>query len=310
MTIHVAVTSDENYVIPLAACVRSVFDNATADADVDVSVLSCGISAGSRALLRSSWGADADRVTWLEIDEARLSHLPTKSKASRHLTPATYARLLLPDVLPRDSRRVLFLDTDSVTTGSLLELWQSSLDGLPFAAVRDPYTPVLSSRHGVRAWRELGLDPQAPYFNAGVILMDVDQWRDERISERALQYVVERQDEILLADQEGMNVVANGRFVALDPKWNVMNYWHMPSLQRDPPPREVMAGVVERVRVRHFNGPVKPWTPEPCYLRGRSPAAPVRGAVMHRQPKDFHLFFRYLDRTAWRGWRPHVPVAA
>jgi lipopolysaccharide biosynthesis glycosyltransferase len=286
--IRIAVTSDENYVLPLAACVRSILDNAHPDGDVEVAVLSCGVSAESRERLLSSWGGDRGRVRFLDVDLAALADLPTTSRVSKHLTASTYARLLMPDMLPQDWQRVLFLDTDTVTMGSLVDLWATPLGHHPFAATRDPYTPVLSSDHGVPGWRRLGLDPNAPYFNAGMLLIDLANWRRQKISARAFDYILENRDEIQLADQEALNVVVAGDFPIVDPIWNVMNYWFDAEYE----PEVLAAGrldVRERVRLRHYNGPWKPWTDTGYYA--------VRDI-------DITPFFHHLDRTEWRGRRP------
>lgn len=304
MSILIALSSDDNYVLPLAACVRSILDNAHPTADVRIAVLSCGITADSRRKAEKSWGTGADQVTWIDIDLSRLLDLPTKSRATGHLNATTYARLLLPEVLPEGWNRVLFLDTDLLVLGSLSELWETSLGEFSFAATQDPYTPVISAEHGVPGWRELGLDPGAPYFNAGVLLIDLYRWRRNRISERAFDYIRDHRDEIQLADQEALNAVANGRFLALEPVWNVMNYWYWPGGDV-----RVQEHVVDQARVRHFNGDNKPWVSWQYHELERLRQQCLSGAQppwsrMRHVHCDYDVFFDYLDRTIWKGWRP------
>jgi lipopolysaccharide biosynthesis glycosyltransferase len=57
------------------------------------------------------------------------------------------------------------------------------------------------------------------YFNAGVLLIDLDRWRHERISERALEFL-EKHPTTPYADQDALNVACDGRWKHLDHKWN------------------------------------------------------------------------------------------
>ena len=93
------------------------------------------------------------------------------------MTSTTYHRLLLPRLVPREVTRAIWLDCDLLVTTDLVRLWETDLGGCHLLAVRDPVVPLVSSRYGIRRWRELGIAPDAPYFNAGVMLLDVDRWR-------------------------------------------------------------------------------------------------------------------------------------
>lgn len=286
--IRVAVASDENYAIPLAACVRSIIDNANPGGAVEVAVLSCGISDTSREALISSWDSDTAKIEWVEVDQSALADLPTDSTLISRLPTATYVRLLLPDVVPADWRRAVFLDTDTITCGSLVDLWEVPLGSRPFAAAQDPYTPVVSHDHGIPFWSEAGFHADTPYFNAGVLLIDLDRWRADDITAKAVDYVLANREVIRMADQEALNVVARGDFPVLDPRWNAMNYWF--HVKTEAAVRAAgRIDVRERTGIRHYNGADKPWTNTGYYAARGMDVAP---------------FFHHLDRTAWSSWRP------
>ncbi|KAB8166419.1 hypothetical protein FH609_024000 [Streptomyces sp. 3MP-14] len=283
------VSADENYAMPMGACVRSVIDNAGEDpgSSVEVAVLSCGISAESKEKLLASWGDPLVKIVWLEVDENELRGLPTHSRANKHLTVATYARLLIPQLLPSDWKRIIYFDTDTITVASLAELWAHPLGNLPFGAVQDPYTPLISSDHGIPGWRSLGLDGEARYFNAGVLVIDREEWERHRVSERSFEYIAANRSEMLLADQDALNAVVNGNFYPVDPQWNVMNCWY--ETERKELRNSGSSEIWRHPRVRHYNGAKKPWN-DLGYYEERN-----------LRPD---LFFHHLDRTNWAGWRP------
>ncbi len=203
-----------------------------------------------------------------------------------YLPTATLYRLRITDLLPRDVERVVFVDTDVVVRGPLRELWETDLQGAVLGAVRDAVYPWAGSPKCLD-WRELGVDPDMPYFNAGVMVIPLDEWRASDVGRRALKLVC---DHVLhYADQCGLNIVANGNWKPLAPHWNLQSGhlqddsvgWIVESL-----------GDMERARraptIVHFTwflGRPKPW--EPCST------APYRD-----------LWFDALDHTAWAGWRP------
>jgi lipopolysaccharide biosynthesis glycosyltransferase len=199
------------------------------------------------------------------------------------MTSATYHRLMIARLLPEGVARAVWLDCDLLVTGDLTALWETDLGGSHLLAVRDSVVPRVSSRYGIRRWRELGLPRKAPYFNAGVMLLDVDRWRDDDIGVLAGRYLMGARD-VMFWDQEGLNAVLCGRWGELDPRWN-----RMASAERraDAERADAAHWIV------HFGGTLKPWRlPEPS----SGPRA---------------LFYRHLDQTPWAGWRPRrTPTSA
>lgn len=82
---------------------------------------------------------------------------------------ATWARLFLPQLLPEDVTRLLYLDGDVLVTAPFARLRELELGENLLAAVEDCVT---------REYRQsIGLSPSEPYFNAGVLLLDMAAWR-------------------------------------------------------------------------------------------------------------------------------------
>src|SRR5438034_4183522 len=101
-----AVTAaDDHYVLPLAVTVRSARDSLEKNASLDLYIIDGGIAPQSRQRLERSWRDTRLRVIWLQPDLSVLDGL----SVSHHVNRMTYARLLLPNVLPADLDRVLYL---------------------------------------------------------------------------------------------------------------------------------------------------------------------------------------------------------
>jgi lipopolysaccharide biosynthesis glycosyltransferase len=271
----IASAADAAYAVPLAAMLRSAVRPGT---PLSVHIVDAGLGEDDRGRLEGICAAAAAELTWHDAASA-LDPYPL----NRRMTMATYARLELPRLLPPDVRKVVWLDCDVLVTGDLGGLWRTELDGRHLLAVQDPCVPLVSSRYGIRRWRELGLAERAKYFNAGVMLIDLDRWRRDGIAERAGAYLRESGEDVVFWDQEGLNAVLSGRWGALDLRWNWCSGFT---------PREEPASVGLDPWIVHFAGNLKPWLLP----------APETG------PRA--LFYRLLDETPWAGWRPRRTVTS
>jgi len=160
------------------------------------------------------------RVHWIDADTvASVAGVPLHQM--RRLTPH-YFRLLVPYALP-NCTRALYLDGDTIVLHSLETLWKLDLAGTLLAATRD-YLPCIGD--AISNYGEHGLDPGAPYFNSGVMLMALARWREERVALGVISVCLQNwaclsaQGRWPQFDQYGLNVLLHDRWQPLDPEWN------------------------------------------------------------------------------------------
>ncbi|HLT62166.1 MAG TPA: glycosyltransferase family 8 protein, partial [Microlunatus sp.] len=247
--IKVVVAADAGYLVPLAAMVRSVLDHHRRGR-LTVRALVRGTTEADRARLADSWRADPrTRVIVDPIDQVEFGPLV----GFNGISVTTYTRLLLADLLPADWSRVIYLDADTIVCSDLRRLWEQPLKGRVIGAVQDDGVRYVSSPKGVREWRELGLSPTLPFFNAGVLLIDLDQWRERGIGRQALNFALDRAGERIVCDQEALNTIVAGEWTPLPDGYNVsalrQALWAGRAAQGMPVPR---------THIRHFTTRDKP----------------------------------------------------
>lgn len=277
--VRVVVTTDERYAMPTAACVRSVIDSHRPGRPLHIAVLASDLDPATTDRLRRSWASPDHElaITFADVDLSPFAALPTVSAVGATVTSGVYARLLIGELLPTTWDRVIYLDSDTITRHPLADLWTVDLAGAILGAVRDDYVPTISSPYGLPACQQQRLDPDLPYFNSGVLLIDLAVWRRNRIGEQAMRYLADA-DEINLFDQDALNAVVAGRWRPLDTVWNVTGYWRKEDRRTG-----AHQTILTDARIRHFAGHGKPWDPDPL------PGVP-----------DTHLFFTSLERTDWK----------
>lgn len=165
-------------------------------------------------------------------EEALISDLPTRGK----LTTAAYARILIPDLFP-DESRAIYLDADTVVVSDLRDLWATELGDKLVAGVVDGFVEQ-------EELDAVGLSV-GEYINSGVLVMNLDAWRRENIADQIFKEA-RRSENSRYLDQTALNSVARGRIHFLEREWNffsekyVFTRWKIP-------------------RIIHFAGSEKPW---------------------------------------------------
>ncbi len=233
--------ADAAFAAPLATALRSVAESNRQAWPLDIHVINEGMDEAIKQRIAGSLPANSAAMTWHSIDTlsfaSRFSTRPGISKM-------TFARLLLPRFLPATCNRALYLDADILVLDTLEPLWNLDLDGAIIAAVPDYWL----DRVATKSSRALKIER---YFNAGMIFLNLEKWRSERISERALEYL-DQFPTTEYADQDALNFVCDGRWKELQQAWN---FQFEPSQAIAPIARK------HNLKIVHFATGVKPWKP-------------------------------------------------
>jgi hypothetical protein len=172
----------------------------------------------------------------------RVRHLPHDTRRS----PAMYARLLLADTLRSDYDRILYLDADVAIQGGDVQALLSVDLPRTVAAVRDATQWRSPDRHHPD-FKARGLGP-APYFNSGVLLIDVRRWCEEDVLGSACAVAAASGVPLAKQDQTLLNVVFHRAWLELPPTWN----WQLTDRSAPFEP-SITPNIV------HFIGSAKPW---------------------------------------------------
>ena len=259
--ISVLMAFDANYAPHGATCLASLLQHSRARFDVTIASSADPASFADR--IRRSFAGN-DRIT-VDIKPFQLpqdTHFPLPYT----LTPETYLRFWVRELLPGRSR-ALYMDPDTIATASVDELWHTDLQGRVLAAVPIPN----STRPATHA-----MPPGSLFFNAGVLLIDLDAWEQRDYRDRCLAYLRAHPERALDGDQDILNLVTVGDWLPLDYVWNVISPFYRPgSHDLGLSPAEIDR-TRKQARIVHFNGANKPWTylddhpRKPDYLSARA----------------------------------------
>jgi lipopolysaccharide biosynthesis glycosyltransferase len=308
--LQLACSADEAYAPHSAAMLHSVLAN-RGRAEIAVHYLhGPRFPAAVRSELERMVVSNGGAIEFHEIADERVRGLPALQQEG--LTVPLWYRVFLAELLP-DVDRVLYLDADTLAVDSLEPLWTTELGDHYLAAV----TNVFMRDHADRPQR-LGIEH--PYFNNGVMLLNLELWRREEIGRRLVDYARANRDRLGWTDQDSINILLGHRRLPLHPRWNAMN-----SVIEFPWSAEVFgARAVEEARsrpgIRHFEGPSinKPWhylctrSLRELYLEHRRqtpwPEVELDGATWRNRAR--RMLGRARRRVAAEGERTGQPMVS
>jgi lipopolysaccharide biosynthesis glycosyltransferase len=182
-------------------------------------------------------------------------------KLARGFPLATAYNVLAPEYLLQNESRAIYMDADMVVMEDLTDLWELKLT-TAVGAVLDAHIVWMASPSMWRPWKEEKFDPMTPYLNTGLMLIDLDRWRNENLTGRTLEFL--EKYTMPCVDQDALNFALNGSFDQLHPRYNSMPY-HLLKMFRyvdavDPDQR--IGEAITDPAVVHFHRSFfgKPWT--------------------------------------------------
>lgn len=246
----IVLACDEAYAMPLATALRSIVEANGASWPLDFFILAFAFPAATRERVAASLPSDSATIHWVTVDLTAFQDFSTP----HHISKVTYARFLIPRVFPETVTTVLYLDADLIVLGDLRPLWETDLGGAVVGAVLDGLDTQIKANEPI--------SQRAPrvqnYFNAGVLLIDLLKWREEKVSEAALDYLTLHPD-TPFSDQDALNVACDGKWKQLDGRWNFVDYFErveMSALDHNQLPWIVHFATWEKpwnAKIRHIN---------------------------------------------------------
>ena len=188
-----------------------------------------------------------------------------------HVSKNTYLRLLIADLIPNSINSGLFLDSDTIITGSLNELAGKNFEG----CLPDEHNPGLylyavaeipmMDDYNSKRLQKLGFNVKR-YFNGGVMIINLKKWRQEGITRKFMDIADEYVNDLLYWDQDIMNMLFANKWEEINSEYNALHLlW---KCKRTPV-------------IIHYAGASKPWH------------------YLDRHPYKYQ-YFKYLKLTPFR----------
>ncbi|QQL50197.1 glycosyltransferase family 8 protein [Mucilaginibacter ginkgonis] len=238
--LHIALGFDKNYMVFIYPMLASVFENNRGEKLVFHAIVN-GIDDADRTALHDYITLHSAEILFYKLNNEALSK-KLIFPVGTHFNIATYYRLFFPSLVRSRTRRLLYLDVDLVVLGNLRQFYEKDIGEHAVAAISDSF---------VKKCERLGVMNEDGYFNAGVMLIDLDNWEKQCISEKALSFIEDYPEKIKFCDQDALNAVLANNWLKLSNKYNFTQFFVELQI-----PSKIL---VKDVLIVHFTSANKPW---------------------------------------------------
>ena len=249
---NIAFITDENYVTPTATAIASIL-RSNAEADLHFFVVTQNLCADSIRLLESfvapsNFRAELEIITLSDKD---IADFPIRK--GDHVSVATYFRIYFPKLIHEN--KLLFIDGDTLCMDSLQDFYNSDIADYSCAVVHDERNDDAPIFDRLKYPKENG------YFGAGVMLINLDWWREHNVMQKCLDYIAAEPDACLWHDQDALNHVLNGTVRWADFRYNFTQgfYFDKADMRIDGKYYEEIDEARKSPCIIHFSSSYKPW---------------------------------------------------
>lgn len=250
----IACSCDNGYAAHCGALLTSVFEN-NKNEEIEVYVLTDYLDENNRqkfGVLSKSFGW---RIHIIDIDIMQFENLPCMGDVN-NASLAAYYRLLLPQVVPCQLKKVLYLDCDMIVQSNLQELWSIDIGNFAFAAVEDAFVQVLEGP------KRLGYNLNDSYYNSGVLLYNLTYLSEIHFLQQVKSYCETSFIHIKYYDQDIINAICHGKIRRISVKWNVMESFMFREPWINQNYKKELEKALQSPCIIHYTGGFKPWFKE------------------------------------------------
>ncbi len=267
--IHIVLVCDDYYTILMGAFLKSIELNYHGEVPIETYIIDDNISAKNRRKISSTLTTGKLNLHWIKMTDAipKDAELPF---INNYYPLNILARLFIPHFIPSYIQRIIYFDVDMIMLDDITNLWHIDIGENIIGAISD--TIGLDAKDktladGIANYAELGLNPALKYFNSGLLIIDVDKWKQHDITAKTLRVISENKTYAKLSDQYGLNVTLAGSWFEVDPKWSCFSVHEMPNPSL----------------IHYF------------YRK------PIYKSYTFKYRDEF---YHYLEQTAWKGFKP------
>ena len=231
---RIVLSADSGYIPFSALLITTILHNAAKNDSLPrlPFVFHIQTDSGSARLLSSDCGSTESQLFMRFCEEAEqiypcvillhamneddFANIPYFSTHTNHLS--SY-RLRLSNVIPSDTERVLYLDSDMLALADVRELFSIDLGEHIAGVVTDirAYRPTFAAKNGKKSLTI----PNYRNFNSGLLLLNYPRYCAENIEEQCLAFLAHYRTK--MHDQDALNAVLMGKVYYLDFAWNCIS---------------------------------------------------------------------------------------
>lgn len=232
---------DDEYIPFLAVALQSIIEHSTNEYYYVIKILYTNISEENKEKI-NKYTKENINIEFVDLNYY-IEKIKGKLYTRDYFSMTTYFRLFISNLYPQYNKAI-YLDSDIVLLADVAELYNEDIGNNLVGAVPDD---IIQQNEVFQEYVEkvVGVASYKTYFNAGMLIMNLDELRKNKFQEKFL-YLLENVKYSVVQDQDYLNRICKGRVKLLDMTWNVM-------------PNATKGVNEEDIKLIHYNYQYKPW---------------------------------------------------
>lgn len=287
---NILYTIDENFIPQLATGISSICENNQQEKEITFYVIEQNIPDKDKIKIINFCNLYKRSVYFYSVKKLLSEFSEIDTGGWREII---LARLLMGRLLPNSVKRIIYLDGDTLNISSLQHLWNYNLGNKCLGAVVEPTIDP-------RRKAALGIPKSKGYINSGVLLVDLQKWRESKYEEKIITFCNKNKELLFASDQDAINVVLSDDICYLPPCYNFCNSFYIypySAIRKmtsafDYLDERSYTSFIENPVIIHYLGEDRPW----------------RVGSTHKYK---NYYFNYLHKTPYRdepleeGWESY-----
>ena len=232
---------DDGYMPFLAVALESLIENSSKKYYYSIKVLYTNISEENKKKI-NKYKRENVNIEFVDLNYY-IEKVKDKLYTRDYYTNTTYFRLFIANLYPQYNKAI-YLDSDIVVLGDIAELYNQDIGDNLIAAAPDD---VIQTTKVFQEYAEkvVGVADYRNYFNAGILLMNLDEFRRFDFQNKFL-YLLETIKFTVAQDQDYLNRLCKGKVKIIDKGWDKMPIGNDDFDEKD-------------LKIIHYNLADKPW---------------------------------------------------
>lgn len=204
---NIVFATSDLYSKPALVTIKTLLMNNTSVEDINIYYVENNVSDENKKMITDLVKTYQRKIIFIPMPEEYLS-----IEGLMRTNAIVYSYCFFQDILPKEVDKVILLEGDSIVTGDLSEMYDMDIDDYYVGAADD-----LQSK-----WykRKLGMKDNSPYFNCGIMLMNLKKWREDKVSDKLKEMIKNGEAKFFYEVQDELNVLMEEKVKILPPKYN------------------------------------------------------------------------------------------
>lgn len=230
---------DDGYIPFLGIALKSLIDNATDENKYQIKILYTNVSSENIRRIKK-YEKENINIEFVDLNK-QLEDIKEKLYTRNYFSNTTYYRLFIPELYP-EYKKAIYIDSDTICLTDIANLYNIDMENNLIAGVPDGAIQAIDVFKDY-VERVVGVSDYNNYFNAGIIVMNLEELRKYKFQDKFI-YMLGKVRFEVAQDQDYMNRLCKGRVKLLDFSWNRM---------------PIMGKQTGDINIIHYNLGAKPW---------------------------------------------------